>query len=190
MRKHTSGFSLLELMAVIFVVGLALGGVSLMVSSGSPENQMQDEIEKFMAIAEFASEKAVLSGESVGLRLEPPQWQNENYSEQDDLGWRYYWVISTYQGWVGIPNLPPVQLPPSIDLEIEIEEVPWEWEEALDRETPLTVFYPSGDISDIAIKLLDERDEELEQNILLDESGDLVWKELMDELEERKEQGY
>ena len=189
MKLRSAGFSLLELMAVIMIIGLAIGGAAVMVNTNSPEYQVVEGVEKFMAIAEFASEKATLSGDSVGLRLEPPEWQTEDSSEYEDMGWRYHWVLMSYQGWVEIPNMPPVSFPPGVELKIEVGEIEWNWEEALDRETPLAVYYPSGDISDIAIEITSEYDEEIEAHIELDDYGQLVWRELQEEREAREKEG-
>ena len=92
------GFSLLELMAVILVIGMSLAVVSLTVRGGEPEEEVWNTIEQFMGLAQFASERAILSGETTALFLEPPEWQVQRGQSIDDIGWRYSWIPSSSEG--------------------------------------------------------------------------------------------
>jgi general secretion pathway protein H len=177
MLRRQAGFSLLELMAVIFVIGLSLGLVSLTVNTGSAKNDVWDEIEKFMGLAGFASEKAVLSGEAMGLMMEPPSWQAQRGQDPDDIGWRYRWVTNSSEGWQEVPNLPAVNLPPTMRLTIEIDGNVWDYDDQLDRTIPIAAYYSSGDVSLISIEWTDEREPGFTQHIEVNESGELVWKE-------------
>lgn len=177
MRRLQAGFSLLELMAVIFVIGLSLGMVSLTVSTGTAKSDVWDEIEKFMGIAQFASEKAILSGEAMGLKIEPPLWQVQRGQDPDEVGWRYRWVTNSSEGWQEIPNLPPVSLPPSMRLMIEVDDTLWDYENQLDRTVPVAAYYSSGDVTLISIEWTDEREPGFVQHIEVNESGQLVWLE-------------
>lgn len=177
MRVRQAGFSLLELMAVIFVIGLSLGMVSLSVSTGGPKHDVWDEIEKFMGLAQFANEKAILSGEAMGLMIEPPLWQAQRGQYLEDIGWRYRWVTNSSEGWQEIPNLPPISLPPSMRLTIEVDETLWDYENQLDRTVPIAAYYSSGDITVFSIEWTDEREPGFRQHIEVNESGELVWRE-------------
>lgn len=189
MRRHQAGFSLLELMVVILLIGLSLGMVSLTVSTGGAKNEVIDEIEKFMGLAQFASEKAILSGEAMGLMMEPPLWQTQRGQDPDDIGWRYRWVTNSSEGWQDVPNLPPVNLPPSMRLTIEVDETLWEYESQLDRTVPVAAYYSSGDVTVISIEWTDEREPGFVQHIEVNESGELVWREAP-EPPERDENGF
>lgn len=177
MRLRQAGFSLLELMAVIFVIGLSLGMVSLSVNIGGAKNDVLDEIEKFMGLAQFANEKAILSGEAMGLMIEPPLWQAQRGQNPDDIGWRYRWVTNSSEGWQEVPNLPPVSLPPSMRLTVEIDEVLWDYANQLDRTVPVAAYYSSGDVTVISVEWSDEREPGFTQNVEVDETGQLVWRE-------------
>ena len=175
--RRQAGFSLIELMAVIFVIGLSLSMVSLTVSTGSAETEVMDEIEKFMGLAQFANEKAILSGEAMGLMLEPPLWQAQRGQNLEDIGWKYRWVSNSSQGWQEVPNLPAVSLPASMQLVVEIDETVWKYESQLDRQVPIAAYYSSGDVSPIAIEISDKRERGFVQHIEVDETGNLVWLE-------------
>lgn len=175
-RRKQAGFSLLELMAVIFIIGLAIGVASLSISRGGYQEQLWDMLDKFLGYSQFASDQAVLTGQTVGLKLEPPVWQYETDRERapDEIGWRYTWVLATPVGWQNIPNVNPVELPPNIDLEIEVDGTLWEYEKQLDRSMPVAAFYSSGDITDISILLFDKSFPEYAEKIYVNESGKLV----------------
>lgn len=169
------GFTLLELMVVIVIIGFSLGIVGMTVNTGTAQSQMIDEIDKFMGIANFASERAILSGETMGLRIEPPLWQAQRGDNVDDIGWRYVWVTNSSEGWQSLPNIKYVTLPPSMDLIIEVDEELWDYEAQLDRSTPIAAYYSSGDVTEIRIELQDKEDSEISEVIEVDENGELVW---------------
>ena len=118
------GFSLMELMAVLLVVGLALGIVTVSVGHGGPEKQLYDKLDQFLIQSDFAVEHAVVSGEALGIMLEPPDWQVAANPEldPDEIGWKYRWQILTEKGWQDVPNMPAVSLPPDIEIDVIISK--------------------------------------------------------------------
>lgn len=175
--QRQGGFSLLELMAVILVIGLSLGMVGLSVSGGGPRDDIWDNIEKLMGMSQFAQEHAILSGNTVGLRVEPPEWQVARGDSIDEYGWRFQWVVELETGWAPLPNLPVLSLPPSSRLEVLVDEQAWNYKAQLDRTIPLAAFYSSGDMTDFALEFSDEREPGFTQNIKVDENGELIWVE-------------
>lgn len=175
--QRETGFSLIEIMVVMLIIGLSLSMVGLVVNRGGPKDQVYETIEQFMGLANFAGEKAILSGEAMGLVMEPPLWQAGRGQDIDDIGWRYRWYTNSSEGWAALPNLPAVSLPASIDLVIEIDENVWDYEAQLDRTTPLMAYYPTGDITNVYMEISDSRDREFVQHLEIDENGILVWRE-------------
>ena len=177
LTKSAQGFTLIEIMVVIFIIGLSLSVASLTLNRGGPRDEMYDAIEKFMGLAQFAGERAILSGETMGLIIEPPLWQAGRGDDIEDIGWRYRWYTASSEGWAELPNMPAETLPPSMELIIEVDDLLWDYEDQLDRATPLIAYYPTGDITPVAIVLRDERERGFEQNIKVDETGELKWLE-------------
>jgi len=62
------GFTLLELMVVLVLVGVLLGMVSL-ASGGSPARQVRQEAEAMVQVIHQLRERAVFEGQEYGLRL-------------------------------------------------------------------------------------------------------------------------
>ena len=175
--RPNRGFTLIEVMAVILVIGMSLSMVSLVINSGSPREAVWDAIDRFLGTANFAGERAILSGETMGLILEPPIWQIERGESPDSVGWRYRWVTNSSEGWQELPNVPPVSLPPSLRLQVEVEDTLWDYEGQVDRRTPIAAVYSSGDITPFSIEISTVDEPGFIQHIEVDENGELVWLE-------------
>lgn len=184
-QSRARGFTLLEILAVIAVLGIAMASVTLTIGRGGPESQLTDKLEQFMAVSHFAADRAVLSGEPMGLLLEPPEWQSDSEYDWDKLGWRYRWQEGTSTGWSDVPEIPAISFDPETKFTILIDDIKWRWEELLDRSLPVTAYYSTGDITDVLIEITDERLPGYKQTIHVNEYGELEWKELAEELKAR-----
>jgi len=185
------GFTLLEILVVLVVIGIVMSGVSIMVNQGGPDTDLKNAVESFAAEADYASEMAVINGKPFGLLLEPPEWQENPL----DAGWRYRWQVLGPQGWVDYERLPAVELPKMIQLYVTIEGDLWEWEEAPKVRLPVIAFYPGGDVTDFEIEFalegieIDLGDVEItSQHVMLDDWGGIIWKEQAEMLDEIKEE--
>ena len=163
-------------MVVILIIGFSLGIVGMSVDGDSAQHDVVENIEEFMGIANFASERAILSGESMGLLLEPPLWQAKRGEPLEGIGWRYRWLSNSSEGWIELPNLKARSLPPSMELTIEVDDLLWNHDLHLDRTTPIAAYYSSGDVTVIKIEITDTRDPDVYEVIEVDENGVLVWR--------------
>lgn len=68
MRRHCRGFTLLELMIVIVLIGVLLGMVSF-ATGPSPVRQARQEADALVRMIHQLRERAVLAGQEHGLRL-------------------------------------------------------------------------------------------------------------------------
>lgn len=68
MKQRCRGFTLLELMIVIVLVGVLLGMVSL-ATGGSPGRQVRQEAEVMLQVIHQLRQRAVFEGQEYGLRL-------------------------------------------------------------------------------------------------------------------------
>jgi general secretion pathway protein H len=72
-RLRQRGFSLIEILVVLFIIGIAVTAVSLSVGGDDGVSITRKQTEDFMLASRFVSEQAVLSNEIVGLFVEPQQ---------------------------------------------------------------------------------------------------------------------
>lgn len=180
------GFSLLEILVVLVVISVVMGGVTIAINQGGPEKDFREAVEMFTAYAEHASDMAVLTGKPIGLLLEPPAWQENPL----DAGWRYKWQTTSLEGWVDYPDLPQVQLPKEYQLYVTIDGELWEWEDAPEIRLPAIAFYPGGDMTLFEIEFMLEQDiytEDVSEHVTVDDWGRVVWVEqakMMEEIEQ------
>lgn len=175
-RKRYAGFTLIEIMVVVFVIGISVGVASLVVSRGGPEKELRKIAERFATLASFASERAILSNTPVGLLLEPPAWRKK-LDENLQSAWRYRWQRIGRGGWEDEPGLEAVELPPTVRLDVTVGGQLWEWQEAPKVKLPMAVFYPSGEVTMFAIEFRDERIPDFSQHVEVNAWGEVEWLE-------------
>ncbi|QFI39282.1 type II secretion system protein GspH [Moritella marina ATCC 15381] len=90
-RTHQeAGFTLLEIMLVIFLMGMMITGVVMTMSSAGPDRQLKQAAARFIGVLELAEEEALLSSMEMGLVIEAQQYQfvylddNDRWSALDD----------------------------------------------------------------------------------------------------------
>lgn len=74
MPRQSRGFTLLELMVVIALIGIVLGAVSLATGS-SPARQARQEAGLMLQLIQQLREQAVIEGREYGLRVQPHAYQ-------------------------------------------------------------------------------------------------------------------
>ena len=191
MPRRQWGFSLMELMAVLLVVGLALGIVTVSVGHGGPEKQLYDKLDQFLIQSDFAAEHAIVSGEALGILMEPPEWQVAADPELDidAVGWKYRWQILSEKGWQDVPNMPAVSLPPEIEIEETIGKKRWDYRaKTTDKKTPVVSISPSGEITQFVFQIKHAFVRDFVQHIELSEDGEIVWREAAEDQKKRDEQ--
>ncbi len=172
-RKITksAGFTLIEVLTVLMLVGFVVGGVSVFFTQDGPGEQFKKTIEKFVVIGAHISELSVLSGEPIGMLIEPPEWRENPL----DDGWRYSWQKMTPEGWVDLEEVPAVEISNAIDLNVFIDEEEWKYEDAPKELIPILAFYPSGEVSPFEIEFTHEEFGSEPQNVKVDLWGEVVW---------------
>jgi len=181
------GFTLIEIMAVVFLIGLIATGATVMFNRGGPADDLDASIERFVLVAQRISDQAILSGEPMGLVLTPPEWAED----ANETRWRFEWkrfaslpdsngqIISQWQdldGWA------PVYLRGGIELFVRMNGSEWEWRSVPANDTPIFLLHPSGEadpyVFEIEFVHIEPGIEP--QHVELDLSGRLQWREALE----------
>lgn len=178
-RVQQQGFTLIEIMIVMLIIGLALGMVSLAVGGGSDKQQAYDAAEKFMLQTNYLAEEAVLKGETYGLFVEVKPLQEVGTQATDE--WCYHWMRVRDHQWGEVPELAESTcLEEGLVLEIKVDDKTWEYDPELEYQDPVLGLFPGGDASgnvEIAIysESGDVTDDERVQRITFSPVGEIHW---------------
>ena len=149
------GFSLLELLVTLFVVVLITSLVTLTVTSGGQDIQLEAKLRNLADVASYALDEAQLLGRDYGLLL-------EEVSVDGELVYRYEWRERLPEGLrpprSGKEVFAPQELPADLELQLQLEDVPvTELGLADDSDeeeiSPQLVFYASGETNAGSIDL-------------------------------------
>ncbi len=184
--KHSSGFTLIEVLVVLMIIGIAVGGVSVFFTQDGPDEDLKKTIERFVVIGDHISELAVLGGEPIGMLLEPPEWRENPLDE----GWRYSWQRMTPEGWQELEDVLPVEIPNAMELNVFIDEQEWKYEDAPKELIPILAFYPSGEVTPFEIEFMHEELTGDNQNVKVNLWGEVVWVQRQEQEEEAFGNGF
>ena len=129
------GFTLLELMVVLVIIGVIMTFVGMSMGGDSRAEQMQREAQRLVALLELASEQAVLRSEQLAVR----------FGETD-----YEFMILEDVQWTPILDVPALRsrtLPEGIELRLELEENQPPGLTAEDAESPQVFLLSSGEMT-------------------------------------------
>lgn len=161
-RPGHAGFSLLELLVTLIVIVLVSSLVSLSVSSGGQDIQLQATVRNLGEVAQYALDEAQMTGRDYGLLL---QREKEADGEVVDS---YEWLERTAGEWhaphSGKDVFASQSLPVGFELELELEDSPFRESELggdADEIKPQVVFYASGETTVGSIDVRRREDGEL-----------------------------
>jgi type II secretion system protein H len=145
-QRPPRGFSLLELLVVLFVVVIITSLATLNVGSGNQDLRLEAQVREMQNIALFALDEAQLSGRDMGMLLfldarGPETTFGYDWRERRPEGWRRPLAASDV--------FAEQTLPAAVDLSLLLENVPAA--ELLPAPVaadaaPQVVFYASGEV--------------------------------------------
>ena len=166
-RRHASGFSLLELLLTLVIIGLIVSLAGLSVSSGSRPYQIESAARHFADVAEYALDEAQLRGTDMGMLL-------ELHSADGETVFSYRWLQRVGNVWQEAPFDEDAygrrDLPFNVEVILEMEEDEAELIDEDERDEdealfppPQVIFFASGETTPGLMSWVDA------------ESGDLLW---------------
>ena len=184
MMSRQKGFTLIEMLATIALIAIAMSGATVFFSNNSPDQRLKSQIQKFITYADHASDFAMVKNETWGLILTPPKWR----SDPLEMGWEFRWqkleleydegLNLVSKKWVDIDGLESIELPAEVEMNVTIEEVEWKWDKKPEGELlPQVLFYSSGDITRFEFEVVLDMGFAEPQHIEVDEWGGVSWRQ-------------
>lgn len=140
MGRHQSGFTLVELMMVIVIIGLSLAVVNLAIRSDA-NSEAQSAMETLVGQATYMVDQATLNYELIGLFIQPRPSVDTSYPQ-----YCYQWQRFRNNEWQALyEDIPEICFHPSLEATWLIEGKPYVYDEELEQQAPVLAFYPSGE---------------------------------------------
>ncbi|TVP60268.1 MAG: type II secretion system protein GspH [Halomonadaceae bacterium] len=160
------GFTLIEMMVVLIVIGLLVSLVGLNMGGGGERRQLEERTRDLYLKMQAASDEAVISNREIGLVFDDERYFFIVYSMEEDR-----WEQRQDR------RLPPGSLPQWINLDLQTEGA----EEALpvgdDDEDliPSLVFFSSGEVTPFDLELRYEDQADSAHYLVSDGINPLQW---------------
>ena len=155
-NKKITGFTLIEVMVVIVLIGLMASVVQFTVNGNEPEKLLQKESERFAAVFNSAAEFSLLNNVELGLLIEENTYQFLGF---DGKKW---------QPVAESEILAPYNLPENIIITLSLDDLPLD-------ETPLINALKENEESDLAFSGSELNEEEkLTPQVYILSGGDLT----------------
>lgn len=183
LQRSAQGFTLIEIMIVVFIIGLMAGVITLSIGEDKSKAAPRVEAQALMESIGFVTEYATLNGEVIGMFI-------RSVESKDTLGksWCYSWQRQLGNGWSGLPedSLTEHCMPINLQWELEIDGHLYVYDPDLETQPPVVVFSPSGEATPVEMALFEQGAGSEPQHINIDMMGDSHWRE-QDEARKRDE---
>lgn len=162
--QHLStGFTLLEVMLVLLLIGLSAGYVIFNAFGASQSDLLKDQAQRMQVIVDMASDYAVLNQQQLGIRI-----------EEDDNAY-YFVYLDENDKWQRVEDeniYATHTLPEQFSMSLNLDDLPWDVEDRLfDRE----LFDENLSVSEDGVEIGNEEEEQLPPpQILIMSSGEIT----------------
>lgn len=173
-RGKIHGFTLIEIMVVIAIMGIMLGLGMFAFGDGGLSDKLEQESQRLYGLIKLAQEESILQSKELALELETDGYVFKE-SEYDEKSKKYTWVSIA-----GDKIFRKRSLTAGIELDLKVEGTNLELKNKSDEEAPIRIFIlSSGELTafDLTLKISD-----LEQYYTITglESGELKIERISD----------
>ena len=161
-HRRVKGFTLLEVMVVIFLIGVATSIVLFNAFSASQSDRLKEQVQRLQVVFDMASDFAILNQQQLGLYVDE-EAQSYHFALLDDED---QWQPITEQ-----EAFSEFQLPEPFTIELLLDDLPWQSEDSLfDR----GVFDESLSVSEDGVEIGEEDLPPPPPQVLILSSGDIT----------------
>ncbi len=147
--RDTTGFTLIEVMVVLFIMGIVASSVVMNFTGQDNQDLLKKQAQRFEVVFNMASDFAVLNQQQLGLRFEQ---KTNSY---------YFMLLDEEQEWVKLEvqdTFAEHTLPEHFSLELSLTDLPWDTEDNL---FSAEVFDEQLSVSDEQTEIGNEEDKKL-----------------------------
>ncbi|MBY5994008.1 type II secretion system minor pseudopilin GspH [Ferrimonas balearica] len=189
------GFTLLEILLVLVVMGLAAMSVTLVMGGDPRQEAMQKAGDEFRVVVNMALEEAALSGEQLGIVLDDPsyyfvRWNLDSEKWEPVSGDRLYRERQWPEGVetsLELEGLPLIQEDEDTGSDFGLDESLFEQTEEEKRANPdpQLLLLPSGEMTGFSLWLIADipGQPDLEMELIGDQLGRVEWAYVLEEEE-------
>ncbi|OQW94154.1 MAG: type II secretion system protein GspH [Beggiatoa sp. IS2] len=138
--NQKNGFTLLELLVVLVIIGIILSFATLSISSGGPSAVLERETQRLISLLTLASQEAILQGTEFGLSFTEHGYQ---FFTLQDQRWQVLKQDDLLRPRVFATDL-------RLALEVEGETVVLD---AIDKDTPQLLVLSGGELTPFTLTL-------------------------------------
>jgi general secretion pathway protein H len=162
--RRAAGFTLIETLVVVLIVGLMAAGAIIVFGSSRTDSQLERETERIGALIDYAREQAELQTREFGMRV-------------DDRGYQFVVFNVQTEQWQPLEDDDAMrlrELPAGIAQRLVVEgrEIVLAAPKKIEEYLPQVLLYSSGDVSSFEYLLSREGAEiPLQGRVFTDENG-------------------
>jgi general secretion pathway protein H len=147
------GFTLIEIIAVIIIIGLMAAIIAVSMEGKKGESATREEAQLFLQSVDFVAEQSVLNGEVMAMFIAPREIEGSTDSQ-----WCYRWQRMRDDAWQDLPedSLNEHCLAETIEWELSIEGREYEYDPNLEIQPPVLVWSPSGEATAMEMTILEK----------------------------------
>ena len=174
LARNEKGFTLIEILMVIVIIGLSVGIVTLSIGPTKDESATRKEAMAFMQAVEFVGEQAVLNGNVIAMFLTPKELDDDSLSKQ----WCYTWKLFRENSWAELPedSLAEHCMPENMKWDLIVEGRMYNYDPDLETQPPVLVFAPSGESTPVEMAIFEQGSDSEAQRIEIDLMGTVHWR--------------
>lgn len=164
LKLRQTGFTLMEVMLVILLMGLTAAAVTMSIGNSGPQQALERTAQQFMAATELVLDETVLSGQFIGIVIEKTSYQFVFYKDGKWNPLEKDRMLSEKQMGTGVSlNLVLDGLPL---VQEDEEEKSWFDEPFIEAKTedkkkhpePQIMLFPSGEMSAFELSFIAKTD--------------------------------
>ena len=137
--RTTAGFTLIEILVVVFIIGIMTAGVLLSVNITGSDHELQNESDRLAALMNYAREQAEMQTRELGLACSAQGYEFLAFDARTGL-----WGSILQDDALRARKLP---LGLSLRLTVEAHDIVFKPPLATDTKKPDVMIFSNGDIS-------------------------------------------